>query len=74
MSAARQYSGQTKRDMNNRIEIAELADLENKKPVHAIARGLDLVIIKFDDDISVLYGRCLHRGALMADATSMERI
>jgi len=25
------------------------------------------VIVKFDDDISVLYGRCLHRGALMAD-------
>ncbi len=29
--------------------------------------GLDLVIVKFDDEVSVLYGRCLHRGALMAD-------
>lgn len=29
--------------------------------------GLDLVVIRYDDQVSVLYGRCLHRGALMAD-------
>ena len=28
---------------------------------------MDLVVIRFDDRVSVLYGRCLHRGALMAD-------
>ncbi|MEN0000829.1 MAG: glutamate synthase-related protein, partial [Pseudomonadota bacterium] len=28
---------------------------------------VDLVVVRFDDDISVFYGRCLHRGALMAD-------
>ena len=53
--------------MKKPIEIALLKDLENKKPVHALVNDLDLVIVKFDDDISVLYGRCLHRGALMAD-------
>ena len=28
---------------------------------------MDLVIIRHDGDVSVLYGRCLHRGALLAD-------
>ncbi len=27
----------------------------------------DLVIIRYDDKVSILYGRCLHRGALLAD-------
>ena len=25
--------------------------------------------VRFDDDVSVLYGRCLHRGALMSDGS-----
>jgi glutamate synthase domain-containing protein 2/nitrite reductase/ring-hydroxylating ferredoxin subunit len=29
--------------------------------------NLDLVVIKYDNDVSVLYGRCLHRGALLSD-------
>ena len=29
--------------------------------------GIDLVIVRRGDDHSVLYGRCLHRGALLAD-------
>ena len=47
--------------------IARISDLKNKEPQHALVNGLDLVIVKFDEAISVLYGRCLHRGALMAD-------
>ncbi|MEP5341365.1 MAG: glutamate synthase-related protein [Algibacter sp.] len=47
--------------------IAQVSTLKNKQPEHALVNGLDLVIVKFDDDISVLYGRCLHRGALMSD-------
>ena len=31
--------------------------------------GIDLVIIRRGDEHSVLYGRCLHRGALLADGT-----
>jgi nitrite reductase/ring-hydroxylating ferredoxin subunit len=31
--------------------------------------GIDLVVIRRGDDHSVLYGRCLHRGALLADGT-----
>ena len=29
--------------------------------------NVDLVIIRYGDEVSVLYGRCLHRGALLAD-------
>ena len=47
--------------------IAKISDLRNKEPKHALVNGLDLVIVKFDAEISVLYGRCLHRGALMSD-------
>ena len=53
--------------MKNSIVIAQISKLENKIPEHALVNGLDLVIVKFDDEISVLYGRCLHRGALMSD-------
>ncbi len=53
--------------MKKPISIAKISQLKNKEPEHALVNGLDLVIVKFDDDISVLYGRCLHRGALMAD-------
>ncbi|GAA4275854.1 glutamate synthase-related protein [Aquimarina mytili] len=53
--------------MKQPIKIAKIADLENKKPTHALVNNLDLVIVKYGEEISVLYGRCLHRGALMAD-------
>lgn len=53
--------------MKNPIAIATISELENKVPKHALVKNLDLVIVKFDHEISVLYGRCLHRGALMSD-------
>ncbi|WP_299887060.1 glutamate synthase-related protein [uncultured Lacinutrix sp.] len=53
--------------MKKPVIIAKISELSNKQPVHALINGLDLVIVKFDEAISVLYGRCLHRGALMAD-------
>jgi glutamate synthase domain-containing protein 2/nitrite reductase/ring-hydroxylating ferredoxin subunit len=49
------------------IEIGRKSELKNKEPQHALAQNTDLVIVQFDNEISVLYGRCLHRGALMAD-------
>jgi glutamate synthase domain-containing protein 2 len=45
----------------------KLSQLSDREPVHALVKSLDLVIVKFDENVSVLYGRCLHRGALMAD-------
>jgi nitrite reductase/ring-hydroxylating ferredoxin subunit len=35
--------------------------------MHANTEGVDLVVIRRDEEHSVLYGRCLHRGALLAD-------
>ena len=53
----------------NKIRIAELAELEDRQPAGAIVANVDLVIVRWDDQVSVLYGRCLHRGALLADGS-----
>jgi glutamate synthase domain-containing protein 2 len=51
-----------------KTSIATLSDLEERKPVHALVSNVDLVLIKYDNNkISVFYGRCAHRGALMSD-------
>jgi len=50
-----------------RIKTLEVNQLEDRVPKPLQVNGLDLVAVKYDDNISVLYGRCLHRGALMAD-------
>jgi methylamine---glutamate N-methyltransferase subunit C len=51
----------------NKTAIARFDELADRQPVHALVGELDLVIVRYDDAVSVLYGRCLHRGALMAD-------
>ncbi len=48
-------------------QLAKISELQDRTPTHKMVNGLDLVVIKYDNSISVLYGRCLHRGALMAD-------
>jgi nitrite reductase/ring-hydroxylating ferredoxin subunit len=50
-----------------KIRIATLSQLADRSPAHALVRNTDLVLIRCDDDVSVLYGRCLHRGALLAN-------
>ncbi len=47
--------------------IATWSDLKDRQPLHALVGNVDLVVVRFDDELSVLYGRCKHRGALMAD-------
>lgn len=47
--------------------ITKLSQLTDCEPTHALINNLDLVLVKYDDNVSILYGRCLHRGALMAD-------
>jgi len=51
----------------NKIKIAEWSNLQNRQPTYALVANVDLVIIRYDDQISVFYGRCHHRGALLAD-------
>ncbi|MEL7105437.1 MAG: glutamate synthase-related protein [Pseudomonadota bacterium] len=41
--------------------------LDDRAPEYAIVGEVDLVVVRFDDEPAVFYGRCLHRGALMAD-------
>lgn len=49
------------------VEIFE--NLKPRTPVRAVVAGVDLVIIRWETgpNVSVLYGRCLHRGALLSD-------
>lgn len=49
------------------ISIAIVSELTNRKPAHALVLNCDLVIVPVDDVITVFYGRCLHRGALLSD-------
>ena len=54
---------------NSLIQLSKLEDLKEKMPAYALAENTDLVLIKYGNNVSVLYGRCQHRGALMSDAT-----
>ncbi len=51
----------------NKVSVAKLAELPDRKPQYALVGEVDLVVVRFDDEVSVFYGRCLHRGALMSD-------
>ena len=51
----------------NKVEVTRISALEINKPIHALVKNTDLVITKHKSGISILYGRCLHRGALMSD-------
>ena len=53
----------------DKVIIAKFSELEDKKPAYALVANVDLVVIRYDNNVSVLYGRCAHRGALMSDAT-----
>jgi glutamate synthase domain-containing protein 2 len=49
------------------VKVASLSDLPDNAPFAVAAEGVDLVLIRRGEDISALYGRCAHRGALLAD-------
>lgn len=51
----------------NKVAVAKWSKLPDCQPQYALVANVDLVVIRFDDSVSVLYGRCLHRGALLAD-------
>lgn len=51
----------------NKVAVARYSEVADRKPAHALIANVDLVIVRFDDSVSVLYGRCAHRGALMSD-------
>ncbi|MFK7771645.1 MAG: glutamate synthase-related protein [Saprospiraceae bacterium] len=49
------------------IKLCNFQELEEKNPTGQQVNGLDLVVIRYGQEVSVLYGRCLHRGALLSD-------
>ncbi len=51
----------------NKVSVTQWSTLLDRQPVHAQVEDVDLVVVRFDDRVSVLYGRCAHRGALMSD-------
>ena len=51
----------------NKTSVAKSSTLPDRKPQYALVGEVDLVVVRFDEEISVFYGRCLHRGALMSD-------
>ncbi|MEL7258800.1 MAG: glutamate synthase-related protein [Pseudomonadota bacterium] len=50
-----------------KISVAKFDSLPDRKPQYALVGEVDLVVVRFDEEVSVMYGRCLHRGALMSD-------
>ncbi len=53
----------------NKTAVADWTALETAKPEYALVADVDLVVVRWpdEDQVSVLYGRCAHRGALMSD-------
>ena len=48
-------------------QVAVWSGLPDREPIHTRVEGVDLVVIRYDNEVSVLYGRCLHRGVLLGD-------
>ncbi len=51
----------------NKVAIKRWDALIDREPAYALVADVDLVVVRYDDKVSVLFGRCLHRGALLAD-------
>ena len=50
-----------------KVKVATWSKLQDRTPTYALIANVDLVVIRYDEHVSVFYGRCLHRGALMSD-------
>ena len=54
-------------EISDPIDVVRLDELSDRQPFGARVDGVDLVVVRFDDNHSVFSGRCLHRGVLLAD-------
>lgn len=56
-------------DEQNRslVKVAVWSELQEQVPKHGRVGEVDLVVVRRASEAIVLYGRCLHRGVLMAD-------
>ena len=55
--------------MTNPLGILAWEDLPDRTLQHHLVGAIDLVVLRIGNDPSVLYGRCAHRGALLADGS-----
>jgi nitrite reductase/ring-hydroxylating ferredoxin subunit len=51
----------------NWARVATWSGLENRKPAYGLLGNGDFVAVRYDDQVSVLYGHCQHRDALIDD-------
>ena len=49
------------------IVVVAHSELPDREPVGVSVEGMELVVVRMGDEVSVLAGRCLHRGARLAD-------
>ena len=54
------------------VKIGTWSEVPDREPVGATIEGIDLVIVRRGSEPSVLYGRCLHRGALLCDGSVQD--
>ena len=52
-----------------KMKVATWSSLKDRTPIYALVANVDLVVIRYEENVSIFYGRCLHRGALMADGS-----
>jgi glutamate synthase domain-containing protein 2/nitrite reductase/ring-hydroxylating ferredoxin subunit len=50
-----------------KVEVAQWSALKDRVPAYALVANVDLVIVRYDEQVSVFHGRCPHRGALLSD-------
>lgn len=53
--------------MKRPISVARWSELKDREPAYALVAHVDLVVVRYEDQVSVFFGRCLHRGALLSD-------
>lgn len=51
------------------LVVAKWSELADRTPTYGLVGHVDLVIVRDGETHSVLYGRCLHRGALLSDGS-----
>ncbi|MCF7982032.1 MAG: Rieske 2Fe-2S domain-containing protein [Pseudomonadales bacterium] len=52
-----------------KVRLLKWDELTPRTPKKAMVEDVDLMVIRYGDEVSVLYGRCLHRGVLLANGT-----
>ncbi len=53
--------------MTDPVRVVDWGQVADRTPTAAFVDGVDLVVVRWGDQHSVLSGRCRHRGALLAD-------